>query len=403
MKTHHLLFAFFLTCLMAQSSFGQSWLDYTRQALPRVNIPNMSMNSNLNQPYQNYPNSVPYDQSMQNPGAGAMLVPNRKDWKLGVYVQNTEVGAVVTQVAPGSAGQLAGIEPNDVIVAVGGSRVGSFDNRIVELSDEIRRNADPMGRLSLLVLDSRQRTLQSLPITMNSNSTALGGTVVTRDRVQLPYGATLTVQLQNMSQPYYDIAGGKSISRADGVGPFPFELNCDPRYLDPRSQYQLNAVISVNNQILYTLPQPILVDVNNLGRPVSLVLERSGSVAIDASGNNFPGAGNVVSVGYPGALDNNQMQRLFLDLLNRAPSAREVVAWQAYLQQGNSINDLKVKLLSSAQFRDRFPNDGAYLQQLVTSLSGRVPNQQELAFWMQRLQSTGQTEVVINEMLLKNR
>ena len=124
-----------------------------------------------------------------------MLVPNRKDWKIGVYLQNTDVGAIVTSVAPGSAGEQAGLEPNDIIVAVAGSRIGNFDNRIVELADEVRRNADQSGRVSLLVLDNRQRTLRSLPISMNSTSTALTGAVATRDRTSLPFGATLTVKL----------------------------------------------------------------------------------------------------------------------------------------------------------------------------------------------------------------
>ena len=162
---------------------------------------------------------------------------------------------------------------------------------------------------------------------------------------------------------------------------------------------------------MYGLAQPIIVDINNLGQTLNFVLERAaGGQSFGNQGQSgfAPGSiGNVVNAGYPGTMSPNTLNDLFYQLLGRAPSAREVVAWGAYLQQGNSTNDLKVKLLSSSQFRDRFPNEAAYVQQLVSSLTNRVPDQQELAFWMGRMQSamqtTGAPELVISEILAKNR
>ena len=432
MKTLKTLLLALASCSLPASCFGQaSWLDFS-SAIPKITFP--GGNPNFNMPSQGFPSTSGYQGSTNtnanlspsnsggsnsggfNPGgfnsggfsgAGPMLSPARKDWKLGVYVQNTEAGAVITQIAPGSSGQQAGLQPNDVIVAVGGSRIGNFDNRIVELADEIRRYTDPMGRVSLLVYNSSQRTLVSMPVSMNSNSSTLTGIVTTRDRMQLPYGATLMVQLQNMTKPYSEIAGGKSVTSADGFGPFQFELHFDPRYIDPRDQYQLSASISVGNQLAYGLFQPVQVDVNNLGQPLNLLLERSSngqSYGNPNQPNYNPGIqGNVISAGYSGNSGPNVLNDLFLQLLGRAPSAAEVVAWQSYLQQGNSINDLTIKLMSNYKFRERFQNDSLYVQQLMTSLTGRAPNQQELAFWMSRLQSTGSPEVVISEILQKNR
>ncbi len=417
------------SCSLPTSCFGQaSWLDFA-SAIPKVMIPGGTPNYNM--PSQGFPSTSGYQPStFSNPnpsnpggfnpsgfnqggfnqggfsGAGQMLSPARKDWKLGVYVQNTEAGAVITQIAPGSAGQQAGLEPNDVIVAVGSSRIGNFDNRIVELADEIRRYTDSMGRVSLLVYNSRQRTLVAMPVSMNSTSSTLAGMVTTRDRSQLPYGSTLMVQMQNVSRPYSEIAGGKSVTSADGFGPFPFELHFDPRYIDARDQCQLIASISVGNQLVYGLPQPLQVDVNNLAQPLNLVLEQAmnGQAFANPNQPNYTGIpSNVVSAGYSGNMGQNVLNDLFLKLLGRAPSAAEVVAWQAYLQQGNSINDLQVKLMSNYKFRERFPNDAMYVQQLMTSLTGRAPNQQELAFWTSRLQATGSPEVVIAEILQKNR
>ncbi len=425
MKHSILILIVLATCLNSTPCFAQTpWLNTAPGALPKMNFgaptgypttTGLPSTSNYN-PGAGFPSasgalgSTGFPSNVGSPvntGFGPSPVANRKDWKLGVYVQNTDVGAVVTQVAPGSAGQQSGIEPQDIIIAVGGNRIGNFDNRIVELADEIRQNTDPAGRATLLILASRQRVLKSLPVVMSSSSSTLTGLVTTRDRAQLPYGAMLTVQLQNVSKPYYEIAGGKSVTRADGLAPFSFELNLDPRYLSQQDQYQVSASIFSGNQELYRLPQPIAFNLSSLGQTINITLERSSGLpplGTTNPGNTIAGSsGNTINAGYPGTIDSNAMTQLFLQLLGRAPSTREVLAWQAYLQQGNSIDDLKIKLLSSSQFRERFANDSAYVQQLVTSVMNRTPNQQELAFWMGRLQSTGSPETVIGEMLLKSR
>ena len=430
MKQLKLLLILLAACSPPALCFGQGngqggWLDFT-SAIPKVLNPGGTPNFNYSgqgfpstsgvsgSPYQsttatNLGNANSFSQG--GFGAGPMLAPARKDWKLGVYVQNTDTGAVITQVASGSAGQQAGLQPGDIIIAVAGSRIGSFDNRIVELADEIRRYTDPMGRVSILVFNARQRTMMSIPVSMNSTSSTLTGSVSTRDRTQLPPGSTLVVQLQNVTKPYYIIDGGKSATRADGSGPFGFELYFDPRYVDPADHYQLTASITIGNQLMYYLPQPISVDVRNLGQSVNLLLEQAsgGQPGGQPFGNpgqpNYGGnPANVVNANYPGAFGPNAINDLFIQLLGQPPSAKEVVAWQSYLAQGNSINDLKVKLLSSPRYRERFQyNDGAYVQQLVTTLTNQVPNQQEVAYWLSRLQATGSAELVINEILKKNR
>jgi uncharacterized lipoprotein YbaY len=407
----HALLLFASVSGSASTCFSQGWLDSFRTAQPRVNVGLQNGFPQTNgipaNPYStNAPPLQPTDPEATNRGfptgngygVGPMLVPNRKDFKLGVYVQNTELGAMITQVAPGSAGQQAGLEPNDIIVAVGGSRLGAFDNRIVELTDELRRNTDNLGRVTLLVLDSRQRILQSIPVSMNSTSSSLAGFVMTRDRMQLPYGSVLTVQLQNASKPFYEILGGKSVTQANGQTASPFELNVDPRYVDPRDQYQLIAYISSGNQELYRLPQPIAINMNALGQPINLTLERSQGGFVNS--NPIP-SGNVVNVGYPAQIGTNDIANLYANLLGRAPSARESIAWQSYLQSGNSINDVAAKLLSSPQFRERFQNEASYLQQAILLATKRQPNQQELSFWLTRLQSNS-PEVVIGEILQKN-
>lgn len=416
-----ILSGIFFNCWADSTCHAQGWLDYARNAQPKVNVgaPN-NFTPSSGFPSTSYPStsfpstSAPQTSSLNaNPtnsgmtsngssGVGPMPVPNRKDWKLGVFVQNTDIGARVTQVEPGSAGQQAGLEPNDIIVAVGGSRIGAYDNRIVELAEELRRNTDNMGRVSLLVLDSRQQRLQALPVSMNSTSSSMTGSVTTRDRMQLPYGAVLTVQLQNASKPYYEILGGKSVTQANSGVPIPFELNFDPRYIDPRDQYQLIAFISSGNQELYRLSQPMPINPNALGQPINLTLEQSQGGGFASTGSVNNNQGNVVSVGYPSQVDSNAVNQMYIKILGRVPSAKETLAWNSYLQGGNSINDVAAKLLSSPQYRDRFSNESAYFQQVIQLTSNRVPSQQELSFWLTRLQATGSPEVVVGEILKKN-
>lgn len=399
-----------------EKCFGQSWLDVGRDAQPKMNLGGLSnFGSQGGFPSTSFPSTsataaTPLAPGMVNAGVptngsfgvGPMLVPNRKDWKLGVFVQNRDIGAVITEVAPGSGGQNAGLERNDIIVAVGGNRIGAFDNRIVDLAEELRRSTDSLGRVSLLVMDSRLSTLQSLQVSMNTTSSTLSGSVMTRDRVQLPFGAMLTVQLQNATNPFYEILGGKSVTQASGVAPFSFELNFDPRYIDSRDRYQLVAFISSGNQEIYRLVQAVQVNPNSLGQTINLTLDRSPWGGSVNSGQLVSNQGNVVSAGYPMQVDPNAVSQLYIRILGRSPSAKETLAWNSYLQGGNSINDVAAKLMASPQFRDRFPNETAYLQQVVTLTSNRVPSQQELAFWATRLQATRSLEVVVGEILQRN-
>ena len=155
---------------------------------------------------------------------------------------------------------------------------------------------------------------------------------------------------------------------------------------------------------MYGLPQPIFVDVNNLGQQLNIQLEQaSGGMAFSNPNNSAGNTVNVVNAGYSSSFGPAQLNELFMQVLNRLPSAREVVAWQQYLGQGNSPNDLKVKLISSSQFRERFAyNDPAYIDRMIQALKGRPSNQQEVALWTARLQQTGSAELVANEILLKN-
>lgn len=369
---------------MAQSS---NWVDMLSGALPRSTFPTPST-------------STPSATSTS--GWGATSYPGgylntRRDWKLGVGIQNNDVGAIVTTVAPGSAAQQVGLNVNDVVIAAGPSRLGVVDGRVIELAEEIKRYADSYGRINLLIMDSRTRSLRSVTANLTSNSSALSGSVAIRDNMNLPAGSYLNVQLKNISRPFYEVGGGSSTVAVQGFGPFAYELNVDPRYVSPGDQYQLIATISYGSQILYQLNSPPTLNSNSLGQNYNLVLDRSGGIST---------AGSSVSAAYPPSFGGSSeaISKIFLQYLGRAPSSAELIGWQGYLSQGNSLDGLKVGILSSIKYREMFRgDDAAYVQSLVTALVNRTPNQQELSFWLGRLQATGSAETVAREILDQRR
>jgi uncharacterized lipoprotein YbaY len=391
---------------------AQSWTDFS-SAVPKVAPPTMggaTWGATGTYSLNPLPPGVPMPAS--NATLSSPLVSSVRNWKLGVYVRNYDVGAMVQQIDTGSAAQVAGINVGDVIVAVAGNRIGEFDGRVVDIGDELRRSADPMGRVSLVIQDARTKNLRATVVTLNSTSGQTTGSVALNDRASLPSGSVLTVQITNVSKPFFEVAGGKSVSRAEGVGPFPFSLNYDPRYIDPRDQYALNAWITWNNQVIYSSRQPVPVAASGLAQSFQLVAER-GNYLTTPGGTTIPGistsAGSAISSaspGYgsvPGATDAAALNQLFVAVLGRPASSAELLAWQSFLQQGKTLNDVTIKLMTSNQYRERFPTDTAYIQQVLQTLTGRPPTEAEVQAWLARLQSVGSAERVIAEMLAQRR
>jgi uncharacterized lipoprotein YbaY len=431
--------AYFILCYVLVSfacnrvASGQSWTDFNA-AVPKV-VPGAGFPSTSPVPPGTYtlpgtpPGTVTYPPTATAVASasptytyGQTLVPPVKNWKLGVFVKNADVGAVVQSIDPGSAAQAAGINVGDVIVAVSSTRIGEYDGRIVDIADELKRSVDPYGRVSLLIQDVRSRALRSAVVTMTSTSSALSGTVALGDRGQLPIGSVLTVQLQNITKPYYEIAGGKAVMRAEGAGPFRFELNYDPRYIDPRDQYQLNAFVSLNNQVFYSLRQVVPIAASSLNQSFNLTLDRgnfqpgaatppatwlTSSVPATAASSTvsagYPSSTNLPSTNLPGAVNTDALNQVFVSLLGRAPTSREIIAWQSYMQQGHTLNEVAGKIMASPQFRERYANDPAYVQQVIQTLTGRLPNATEVNYWVARMQALGSPELMIQEIMAQKR
>jgi uncharacterized lipoprotein YbaY len=402
--------ALFVVCLLASlpTALGQSWLGFNA-AVPKV-TPGYGTGVSV---------TTPGVSTMPAPGVASpnltsvapTLVPTSRPWKLGVVVRNTDIGAIVQTVEPNSAAQAAGIIPGDNIIAVSGTRIGEFDGRVVDIGEEIKRYVDGAGRVPLLIQDSRTKALRASVVTLASAATALSGTVSIADRSSLPPGSVLTVQLQNLTRPFYEVAGGKAVLKAEGPGPFRFDLFIDPRYLTPTDQYQLTSFVSWNNQVLYTLRQPLLVPIQAINQQFNLLLDRSVSTAAatTASIPTAVPAGGVITAALPaapalpGQVSTDALNQVFVSLLGRQPSSRELIAWQDYMQQGHTLNDVAAKIMASPQFRERYATDQAYVQQVIQTLTGKLATSNDVNYWIGRMQTLGSAEKMIAELTAQKR
>lgn len=398
---------------------AQSWLGFNA-AVPKV-APGYGGGVSVNAPgvAPSYPpTGVPAAGPTGLSSASPTLVPTTKQWKLGVVVRNTDLGAIVQTVEPNSAAQTAGIIPGDSIIAVSGTRIGEFDGRVVDIGEEIKRYVDSLGRVPLLIQDSRTRALRASVVTLTSTATALSGSVSLADRGSLPLGSVLTVQLQNLTRPFYEVAGGKTVLKAEGTGPFRFDLFIDPRYLTPSDQYQLTAFVSSNNQVVYNLRQPVLVPVQGLNQLYNLALERPYTpppASVATTPNSFPansftansfnpaGAGVVTASlpaapSLPGQVSTDALNQVFVSLLGRQPSSRELIAWQDYMQQGHTLNEVAAKIMASPQFRERYATDQAYVQQVIQTLTGKLATSNDVNYWVGRMTALGSPEKMIAEL-----
>jgi hypothetical protein len=95
------------------------------------------------------------------------IAPPRGDWKLGVWVYNTDTGVVITRVQHGSVAERHGLERGDRIVSVGGYQVGYVGDYLYPLGYELQRQAGRRGNVLLLVQNVRNDELVSFDVRLD--------------------------------------------------------------------------------------------------------------------------------------------------------------------------------------------------------------------------------------------
>ncbi len=309
-----------------------------------------------------------------------------KRWRLGVTGDNRPTGVLVRQVSTGSSAALARIEPGDLIVNVGGFQVGLVEGRLYDLSEEINRRADNSGGVTLIVQDHTSGQLASVPIRLDSPDTRLTGGLSYRERSPLPSDAIVTVQIENVTRPFYSVRNGTTQFRPVAGSNIPFEVAYDATYINLQDTYQVRASVTSGGRTILETPQPQRVITGGAPNQAQLVL-----VPVPGLGNTGQGAGSVVTAGYPNynAIDD-RLTLLYRKYLNREPWPAELAALRLTPGIESRLETLPLDIMAGQEYFDAAGNNNAvWLERVFAQIVKRPPSQSEMQQWIQRYADLG--------------
>ncbi len=331
----------------------------TMSPLPSSTAVASSTSSQLNQSF---------NPSLQTP------ISQVQTLSIGVYVEDYEVGALIKRIEPNSPAQRAGLKPEDLIVAVNGQQVGYTPLGYVDVGLQASRSAVE-GKVTALIADGRTGKLQNVPIELQQSAVRVSGTVRLNERVSLP-DSYLKVAIRNVSRPFYEVHGGSITTVVRGPGPFNFELMIDAKTILAQDQYDIIAeVTDARGNILYRMMQPLAINPRTTTTPLLLNLDNYRQL-LAQSGN-----GQVVQASFSSQLDTE-----FQNILGRGPSANERFYWTKYINEGNSIDDLRISLLASNAFYDISGNNASnFVRNMIAKLARTPATNQQVDQWTQKL------------------
>lgn len=304
-------------------------------------------------------------------------------WRLGVFSTDTAAGVQIVRLANGpSPAAAAGLEPDDVIVAVAGHQVGYVNNVRRELSQEFNAHAGTDGYVPLLVQDHRSRTLMNLTVRLEARFDRVQGTLGIPAGARLPQGATAHVALQEIVRPGVVVPLVTKTVNDLYRTPIPFTLDVDPSLIDSRRQYVVHADITDGRQTLYTTRTPYRVLSDGYPRTVDMRLYPTAT--------QLPGTGYVPGGGYAYNRETqlNQVDQWYHDYLNRAPRVQERQVWQSNFDRGVTLEDAHAELLAHNEFYTQADRDDRqYIVNMYMAVLGRRPQTQELDAWLSQLRA----------------
>jgi uncharacterized lipoprotein YbaY len=311
-------------------------------------------------------------------------------WTLGVNGTNTQTGVFVNQVSPNTAAARAGINPRDNVLCVAGKQVGQVGGKIFDLAEELNRNADSSGRVPMLVQDSRTLQLRPLVVQLDSQQGGLSGTLAVRSG-QLPPDALITVQLENISRPHYEVRNGTTSFRAPSysTAEIPFSLNFDPNYIFPSDTYRIRALATSGGRTILDTAQTQYVLTQGNPNTVRLTLTPvSYSPAGDLVGS---GSGSVVTASYANYdAIGYRVTKAYQQYLGRLPSAIELAAWHQLPDIEYRLGRLPLELMGCQEYYDMVGNNNVvWLSKVFTEVIGRAPSAAEQDQWMRRFAELG--------------
>lgn len=300
-------------------------------------------------------------------------------WRLGVDIQNTTTGVLVTQVLPGGAAAAGGINPGDRILAVAGHQVGYVDGALVDIGDEVNSHVSPDGKITLLVFTARGQ-LQAGTLTMTSSGGVIQAVVQFQGRLpQLSPQAVLNVRMLDVTYNQWsgNAVAQTSVPRPDR-NPFYFQLPYDPTRIYNNHRYAVVGEVIDNGRIVCRTDRP--VDCSISTGKISLVMSTSTAVpAPPPSGGPRPPAWNSPTMPY------DQVVQWYQSYLGRQPTEQELFVWSNHLNRGQPASDIQTYLLGSSEYYERYQNNpNLYVQGVYRSVNGNDPTPQQLQTWRQR-------------------
>ncbi|MCR9295505.1 MAG: YbaY family lipoprotein, partial [bacterium] len=308
---------------------------------------------------------------------GSWSAPQNSGWQLGITGTNTETGVQVDQVASNSAAARAGLIPGDTIVCVAGNQVGRVQGRILEVRDEINARSDSNGRVSLLVLDGRSRTLRPMLIQLDRQQAGLTGSLMVSGG-SVPPNSTVTVMLENMTRPHYSVRNGEQTFPISNymTGEIPFSLNYDPAYIFPSDTYRVRAYISSAGRTLFDTEVPPYVLTQGNPSNVRISLR---PVSYTAA-NLPPGGSNVVMAAGYANYDaiSQQVNAAYQRYLGRPASSIELAAWHQLPDIQIRLGTMRLELMASQEYYDRVGNNNlVWAENVFREIVGRDPSAAE--------------------------
>ncbi|MCA8993414.1 MAG: YbaY family lipoprotein [Planctomycetaceae bacterium] len=311
---------------------------------------------------------------------GGVQTSSRR-WRLGVYSRDTDTGVRIEQIIQASAADRARLEAKDVIIAVNGYQVGWVGGALYDCSTEFERRADNDGWVSLLVQNHRDGSLVNVPLQLESRMQSIQGSLGLDGR-QLPQDAIVQVELREIVRPEAPPVTVASAQVADKTKyPMQFKVEYDPLQVDSRRSYVVTASVTQNGQLLYETRQNYPVLSPGQPKQIALALERVQTAPGPITNPRTP-------------MDRNQqmaqIQRWFREYLGRNPNQNELALWMQALDSGYTLPDVQVELLSNNQLFNQLNRDKqAYITQLHKFMIGREPTPEEMQYWLARYEQTG--------------
>ena len=287
---------------------------------------------------------------------------------------------IVQEVQRGSAADRARIEVGDVIVSVAGYQVGLVEDRLYQLSEEINRRASETGAVTLLIQDHRSYGLASVRIQLDQGQQSLSGELTFDRRIRLPSDATVTVSIENVSRPFYQVHHGTiSFRPTTTSNSIPFEISYDPAYVDSQDVYQVRATVTSGGRTIMhtTVPQRVLTR----GNPSQVRLTLQSIEQLASSGG-----GGVVTAGYPNYNQiDDQLVAMYRRYLKRDPGILELAALRNFPNIENRLDSIPIELMAAQEYFDAAGNNNrVWLAKVFQEIVGRPADLSEQEQWMQR-------------------